>query len=151
MKLYIFTIPEGVKMKYKFLTWSLIFCFVFVAVACDNEANDVKTIAPEYRGKWELTSFRLSSEPEGTNHTLPYTTGGITISSAGYEVGDTYVIMYGNGAITMYLDGMYSSGNSIVNPAGQSGVTIRINGNNATIISLTEIDYCNKVTDFSWE
>jgi hypothetical protein len=121
-------------------------------IACDNgTTSDVKTIAPEYRGKWEINSFKLTSEPSGTNHTLPYTLNGVTINSGGYEVGDTYIKTFVNGVVAQNMTGLYSSGNSIYNSAGQSGVTIQISGNNATLTTVLEVDYCTSVTKFSWE
>jgi hypothetical protein len=122
-------------------------------MACDNGTTSEaqKTIAAEYRGKWEVASFSLASEPSGTNHTLPYTLNGVTINSAGYEIGDTYIKTFVNGVVVQNTTGLYSSDNSIYNSAGQSGFTIQISGNNAIVTTMMEIDYCAKVTNFSWE
>jgi hypothetical protein len=131
-------------MKRYFLLVSLI---VLAIAACDNDTTDNKVIAQEFRGKWELRSV----EYNGTLYTLPCTISGIRINTGGYEVGATFVKFYANGIVMQHLQDLYSDGNSIFNSSGQSGVSIQIAGNNATVTIITEIDYCQKVSRFSWE
>jgi hypothetical protein len=140
-------------MKHKIPLIFLIFIGVAGFMACDNGmTSDVKTISPEYRGKWEMVSFRFTSEPAGTNHVLPYTlSNGVIVVSGGYEIGDTYIKTYVNGIITQNTTDLYSSGNSIYNSAGQGGVTVHIDDNELTLTTVSEADRCISTAKFSWE
>jgi hypothetical protein len=126
----------------------------FIVVACDNGTNsDVKTIALKYRGKWEINSFKLADDP--TIYTIPCTVTiqGISanVNSGGYEVGDTFVKTYVNDILMQDIRDLFSYGDFIFNSSGPIGVTVKVNGINATVTTAMEIDYCTKVTKFSWE
>jgi hypothetical protein len=130
----------------------IILIFTLVLFGCNNDTtNSVKKISSEFIGKWEITTFRFTNESSETKHTLPYTVNGINLISGGYEVNETSVKMYANGIILQNLQELYSDGNAIYNSSGQSGVNIQIDGNNAIVTTLTEVDYCKKVFKFSWE
>ena len=127
--------------------------FLVMGCATRNSKNNPKTTAPEYRGKWEVVSFRLHNELPETRHALPYTVNGAKIISGGYEVGDTYIRMYGNGILLQNIQGIHSDGNLFYDSNGISGIMVQLSnsGNDCTITTLQEIDYCKKVTQFSWE
>lgn len=130
----------------------IILIFTLVLFSCNNDiADSVKKISSEFIGKWEITAFRLTSEPSETKHNLPYIVNGVSLISGGYEVNETSVKMYANGIVLQNLQELYSDGDTIYNSSGQSGVNIQIDGNNAIVTTLTEVDYCKKVFKFSWE
>jgi hypothetical protein len=130
-----------------------IVCLLMACADGNDTTSNTKTIAPEYRGKWELVSLRLVGESPNTTHTLPYSLNGVLIKSGGYEVGETYAKSYGNGVILNNMQGIYSEGNSFYDSSGKSGVKAELsnNGNNCTLTTVQEIDYCKKVSKFSWE
>ena len=121
---------------------------VLFLFSCDNTTgSDNRVIDSKFRGKWEIESCELY----GTTYTLPCTISGTYISSGGYEITATSIKSYANRNILQNAEELYSDGDSFYNRDGQSGVTMQINGNKATIITLIETDYCRKVTRFSWE
>lgn len=127
--------------------------FLVTGCATRNAKNSAKTIAPEYRGKWEVVSFRMHSELPETRHALPYAVNGAVINSGGYEIGDTYIKMFSNGIALQNIQGIRSDGNAFYDAKGISGVTAELsnNGNDCAITTLQEIDYCRKVAKFDWE
>jgi hypothetical protein len=125
----------------------VVLVFGMTVVSCDD-GQDNKVIDSKFRGKWETHSFQYG----GATYTLPLTYNGVTINSAGFEIKETSVKSYGNGTVMSNTNGIYSDGNSFYNTAGQSGFTMQVTGDNATIILASgETDYCTKVTKFSWE
>ena len=125
----------------------IVLVFGISIVGCEDSSTDTKVIDAKFRGKWELLSF----EYQGTTYTLPATFMDTQINSGGYEITENTVKTYANRVVTQNINGIYSEGNSFFNSAGQSGFTMQVNGNNATIILFQETDNCIKVTKFSWE
>jgi hypothetical protein len=119
-------------------------------IGCDNGTTSVKTIASEYRGKWQLDSIKSPSELN--SHLLPYTFNGTHISSGGYEIGDTYEKTYRNGDLIENMQGMYSEGNTLYESSGY-GYTVQVteNGTKLTVASSVAVLYLTKVSEFSWE
>ena len=136
-------------MKSYRLFFNLIVSFgVLFFFSCNNTTgSDNRVIDSKFRGKWEIESAELY----GTLYTLPCTVYGTYLSSGGYEITATSVKIYANRNILQNAKGIYSDGDSFYDRNGQSGFTIEINGNKATIKTLIETDYCRKVSRFSWE
>jgi hypothetical protein len=114
-------------------------------IGCDLT---IKEIDPKFRGKWECQSIEYS----GTTYTLPCEFNGVQIDSGGYEISATSIKQYVNGAVVANAKGLYTKGNSFYYAYGSYGISIELNGDNATLTTIMmEEDYCVKVSNFSWE
>ena len=137
------------KSKYFFLGMViLVLSFGLVFAGCSNGSTSKGgTIAPEFRGKWEVSKIIYNS----TTYILPVSINGFYIETQGYEVGDTWATAYRNGTMVESDTGLYSKGGSIYNSDGYTGATLKRNGDQLIFTENNAIAYCTKVTSFSWE
>ena len=110
------------------------------------------TIDTSFRGKLEMKSFINDSG----SYTIPCTYEGVSLTSAGYEIGETYVKVFNNGILMATVDNLHTEGNSLIGYGIVTIGTMQLSGNNLTITYNSTyfsdgIENFVKVSKFSWE
>jgi hypothetical protein len=137
---------------FKISAFALVAVIGMTVVGCDKGTPDeIKTIDPKFRGKWEVNKIVL----QGTTYTIPSTISGTQFNSFGYEIGETYFTIYRNGVVNQMITDVHTEGNgTLVETSNNHSLgTFKVAGNNLEYAYSQgeETAYAVRVSQFSWE